>query len=268
MATSHLAKLVEQLRRGALLRDGGGLTDGQLLEYYVSRREQAAFEALVRRHGRMVWGVCQRILHSHHDAEDAFQATFLVLFRKATSIVPREMVANWLHGVAYHTARKAKTTAARRRAKERQAASMPQPQVEQDLWSDLQPLLDAELQRLPEIYRAAIVLCDLEGKTHKQAARQLGCPQGTLSARLARARALLAKRLARHGLPVSAASLAMLLTKNTATAGVPTGVLAGTMKAIALAAGGKVACGSRAVDQGRGACGFAILSDQSRRAAP
>ena len=186
MATSPLSKLVEQLRRGALLRDGGGLTDGQLLDYYLSRREPAAFEALVRRHGPMVWGVCRRLLRRHHDAEDAFQATFLILFRKAASIMPREMVANWLHGVAYHTARKASATAARKSARERQVADMPEPQVEEDVWRDLQPLLDAELQRLPEIYRAAIVLCDLEGKTHKQAARQLNCPQGTLSARLAR----------------------------------------------------------------------------------
>src|SRR5262245_49366246 len=112
MTTSHLSEVLQHLRRALLLRDGGDLTDGQLLECFVSRQEVAALEALVHRHGPMVWGVCQRTLRNHHDAEDAFQATFLVLVRKAASIAPRAKVGNWLYGVAYQTALKARATRA------------------------------------------------------------------------------------------------------------------------------------------------------------
>src|SRR5262245_42904641 len=114
MATSQMSEVLQQLRRAVLLRDGAGLTDGQLLEGYLSRRDEAALAALVRRHGPMVWGVCRRVLRNHHDAEDAFQATFLVLVRKAAAVVPREMVANWLYGVAHRTALKARATTANR----------------------------------------------------------------------------------------------------------------------------------------------------------
>src|SRR5262249_55369141 len=122
MADSQMSEVVQHLRRAALLRDGAGLTDGQLLERFVSRRDGEAVAALVRRHGPMVWGVCRRALRNIADAEDAFQATFLVLIRRAASVVPREMVANWLYGVACQTARKARATAANRRARERQVA--------------------------------------------------------------------------------------------------------------------------------------------------
>src|SRR5262245_37094343 len=120
MARSPMSKVVQHLRRAALLRDGAGLTDGELLEAYVTWQDDAYFEALVRRHGPMVFGLCRRVLRNPHDAEDAFQATFLVLVRKAGSIVPRDMVGNWLYGVAYRTALEAKRAAARRRARERQ----------------------------------------------------------------------------------------------------------------------------------------------------
>src|SRR5437667_8558775 len=111
----------------------------------------------------MVWGVCHRVLQSHHDAEDAFQATFLVLLRKATCIAPREMVGNWLYGVAHQTALKARATTAKRRAREKQTMDMPEPVAPpHDLWPDLQPLLDQELSRLPDDYRVVIVLCELE----------------------------------------------------------------------------------------------------------
>src|SRR3984893_1922542 len=139
MATSQMSGLIQHLRRAVLLRDGAGLTDGQLLEDYIRRRDQAALAALVRRHGPMVWSVCRRLLRNYHDAEDAFQAVFLVLVRKAASVVPREMVANWLHGVAHQTALKARATAAKRKGRERQVAEMPEPVVaEQELWRDLQ----------------------------------------------------------------------------------------------------------------------------------
>src|SRR6478736_3981478 len=125
-----ISEVIQHLRRTVLLRDGAGLTDGQLLEDYLSRQDGAALAALVRRHGPMVWGVCRRILRDYHDAEDAFQATFLVLVRKAAFIVPREMVANWLYGVAHQTALKARATAARRKGRERQVIDMPEPALE------------------------------------------------------------------------------------------------------------------------------------------
>src|SRR5205814_6161865 len=132
---------------------GADLTDGWLLERFVSRRETAALEALVRRHGPMVWGVCRRVLRNHHDAEDALQATFLVLVRKAASVTPREMVGNWLYGVARQTALKARATVAKQRTRERQVVDMPDPAVkEQNLSGDLQTLLDQELSRLPDKY--------------------------------------------------------------------------------------------------------------------
>ncbi|HLN30210.1 MAG TPA: sigma-70 family RNA polymerase sigma factor [Gemmataceae bacterium] len=242
MATSDMSEVIQRLRRAALLRDGAGLTDGQLLDDYISRGEPAALADLIRRHGPMVWGVCRRVLHNYHDAEDAFQATFLVLVRKATSILPREMVANWLYGVAHQTAVKARATASKRKLRERQVTEMPEPAVaEQDLWRDLQPLLDQELSRLPDKYRIVVVLCDLEGKTRKEAARQLGCPEGTVAGRLARARVLLAKRLARHGLVLSSAALGAVLSQKAASASVPTSVVSFTIRAASLMAAGRAA---------------------------
>src|SRR5262245_8634066 len=177
VATEPTGQVIQHLRKAVLLRDGGGLTDGQLLGCFLDHRDEAAFAALVKRHGPMVWGVCRRLL-PHHDAEDAFQATFLVLVRKAASVVPREMVANWLYGVAHQTALHSRRTSARRRTRERQVTQMCEPAVAgEDLWHDLQPLLDQELSRLPDKYRVAIVLCDLEGKTRKEVARQVGCPE-------------------------------------------------------------------------------------------
>jgi RNA polymerase sigma factor (sigma-70 family) len=241
MATEQTSAISQHPDR-PMPREGATLTDGQLLGRFLDRRDEAAFAALVSRHGPMVWGVCRRLLCNHQDAEDAFQATFLVLVRKAASIVPREMVANWLYGVAYQTALKARATTGRRRARERQVVQMPEPEAaEPDLWSDLQPLLDQELSRLPEKYRVPVVLCDLEGKTHKEAARQLGCPAGTLSARLARARALLAKRLARRGVAVSVGVLAAVLSQQAAPAAVPLAAVSATIKTATLFAAGKAA---------------------------
>ena len=242
MATSPTSDVLQCLRRAVLLHDGAELTDGQLLEGYLGRRDEAALAALVRRHGPMVWGVCRRILRNHYDAEDAFQATFLVLVRKAASIASRELLANWLYRVAYQTALNARAAAAKRGARERQVTTMPEPAVaEPGLWRDLQPVLDEALSRLPDKYRAVIVLCDLEGKTRKNAARQLGMPEGTVAGRLARARVMLAKRLARHGLTVSGAALAAVLSQNVGSAGVPTSVVSSTIKAAGLFAAGQTA---------------------------
>src|SRR5262249_44051123 len=124
------------MRRAMLRHYGAGLTDGQLLEHYLRRRDEAALAALVQRHGPMVWSVCRRVLSNYHDAEDAFQATFLVLVRRAASIASPELLANWLYGVAHQTARKARATVAKRKVRERQVAEMPEPAVaEQDLWN-------------------------------------------------------------------------------------------------------------------------------------
>src|SRR5437660_1458225 len=120
MPSSQMSDVIQHLRRTVLLRHGADVTDGQLLEDFIRRRDEAALAALVQRHGPLVWGLCRRILSNYHDAEDAFQATFLVLVRKAASVAPREMVANWLYGVAYQTALKARATTTRRRARERQ----------------------------------------------------------------------------------------------------------------------------------------------------
>ena len=240
MATSQMSGVIQHLRRTMLLRGGAGLTDGQLLTDYLSRRDEAALAALVHRHGPMVWGVCRRVLHDHHDAEDAFQASFLVLVRKAGSIASRELLANWLYGVAHQTALKARATALKRKGRERQVTQMPEAAAaEQDLWHDLQPLLDEELRRLPDKYRAVVVLCDLEDKTRKEVARQLGCPEGTVAGRLARARRLLAKQLARRGVVLSGGAVAAMLSQNVAAAGVPPAVVSSTIKAASLFAAGQ-----------------------------
>jgi RNA polymerase sigma factor (sigma-70 family) len=197
------------------------LTDAQLLRRFVEQREEAAFAALLQRHGPMVLGVCRRVLRHQQDAEDAFQATFLVLARRAGAIRSRPQLAGWLYGVAYRTARHARRLACKRRARERQVANMPEPAVVMaDAWNDLQPVLDEELARLPDRYRAALVLCDLEGKTRPEVARELGCPEGTVSSRLARARRRLAQRLTRRGVTLSAGALATVLVEH-ATASVP-----------------------------------------------
>src|SRR5260370_26581373 len=209
MTTTPMRSVLRHLRKAALGPDGGGLTDGQLLQRFLTRRDEAAFAVLVRRHGPMVLGVCRRILHNSHDADDAFQATFLVLVRKAPVLASRAVVGNWLHGVAYRTALKARSADARRRVKER-AMSRPEA-LEEDLRPEWHALLDRELNGLPERDRAPAILCDLEGKTRREAARLLGCPEGTLSGRLSRARSLLARRLARHGLPLSGGAVAAAL---------------------------------------------------------
>jgi RNA polymerase sigma factor (sigma-70 family) len=242
MATSQMSKVIQQVRRTVFLQDGAGLTDGQLLECFLNRREEAAMAVLVRRHAPMVWGVVRRILSNHHDAEDAFQATFLVLLRKAASIASRELLPNWLYGVAHQTALKARVTLAKRKERERQVTELPEPApTEQDPGDDLRPLLDQELSRLPDKYRVVLVLCDLEYKTRKEAARQLGLPEGTVASRLTRARILLAKRLGRYVLAVSGGALAGMLSQKMASASVPPSMVSATIKAATLVRAGQTA---------------------------
>src|SRR5438105_4177454 len=189
--TKCLGAAIGRLRRAAFLPDRTEIADSELLTEYVRCRDETAFEVLLRRHGAMVLGVCRRVLGNEADAEDAFQATFLVLVRKAASVVPRALVGNWLYGVALNTARKARAMGEKRRTKERHAGAARKPDLpgrDSDPWL---AILDEELGRLPEKYRAAIVCCDLEGKKIKEAARHLHWPQGSVAGRLARARVLL-----------------------------------------------------------------------------
>lgn len=212
--------------------DDGDESDGRLLRRFIDEQDEPAFAALMKSHGPMVYGVCRRILRNHHDAEEALQATFLILARKATSIYPLRNVGNWLFGVAYRTALKSRTLAARRRVREMDMADLPEPDyVTDQLWEDLEPLLDREVSRLPEKYRTPVILCGLEGRSRKDAAAILGCPEGTLSVRLMRARTILAKRLARHGVVLSVGALLTLLTRKGAAAGVPMSTIATTIEA-------------------------------------
>jgi RNA polymerase sigma factor (sigma-70 family) len=191
----------------------------------------------------MVLGVCRRVLRHEADAEDAFQATFLVLVRKAGSIVPRGMVGNWLYGVAQNTARKAKAMNTRTRAREREAGARPKPEAASQDWQQQQLLLDQGLQSLPDKYRAPIVLCDLEGKSIKEAAHHLDCPPGTIGTRLARGRRKLARGLARRGLTSSGGAIATVLSQNAASASVSLPLLTSTIKAACLFAREQAASG-------------------------
>jgi RNA polymerase sigma factor (sigma-70 family) len=211
---------VETIRRSPRpLLPGGGLTDTRLLERFLDDRDQAAFELLVWRHGPMVLRVCRRVLRDWHGAEDAFQATFLTFAYKAADIGKRESVGSWLYKVAYRIALRARDGSSKRATRERPLAdSLVAEDVrepsEEAAWRELGPLLDAEVQRLPEKYRAAFILCCLDGKTNEEAAEELGCPKGTLLSRLARARERLRTRLERRGLALSGAVFPLLAHPN------------------------------------------------------
>ena len=243
MATGQLNAVLCYLRR-AVLPAEGNTSDGQLLQRFLATRDETAFEALLRRHGRMVLSVCRRILSNLADAEDAFQASFVVLVRKAATVAGHASLGGWLHGVAYRTALKARATRARQLAKEKQMAR-PEAVCDQGSpWSELRPIIDEELGRLPDKYREPIILCDLEGQTRKAAAQRLGCCEGTLSGRLARARVILAKRLAQRGLALSGGAMAVTLAANAATAALPVPLVSSTVKAAALVAAGHAVAGA------------------------
>jgi RNA polymerase sigma factor (sigma-70 family) len=227
-----------------------GLSDRQLLDRFMNARDgssAAAFEVLVRRHGPMVLRVCRNILKDWNDAEDAFQATFVVLARRCGSIRRRDSVESWLFGVASRVAARARVEAARRRAVERRGATeadaaLGRPEGDQADLPELGPIVQDEVQRLPERYRAPVVLCYWEGLTHEQAAAQLGCPIGTIRSRIARARDLLRRRLSRRGVaPIAglAASGFDLTSVVPVPAAVPDPWIAATLQAITpFAAGG------------------------------
>jgi RNA polymerase sigma factor (sigma-70 family) len=224
-----------------LVADRGGprRTDRELLDDFAARRDEAAFSALVARHGPMVLRVCRRVLGHEQDAEDAFQATFLVLSQRVGSIRKREAVANWLHGVANRTAMKARRSAARRRNHEAKMRERTAEMAVSPTWDDVQAVLDEEIQRLPGAYRAAFLHCVIEGKSGPQAAAELGVAEGALWTRLTRARQLLRRRLTRRGIEL-AAVLAGLAVSSAARAGVSTVLVNATVR-FGVAAGGTAA---------------------------
>jgi RNA polymerase sigma factor (sigma-70 family) len=221
----------------ATLFDVGTLAampDGPLLERFVAGRDGLAFEAIVARHGPMVLNVCRRILPEHSDVEDAFQATFLVLVRKAGTLRDRHRLGPWLYGVAHRVARRARSQSASRRSRERPETGEPEPAVESESCEDLEgrellAVLDEELARLPEKYRSVVVLCDLEGRTYDEAARHLECALGTLKSRLASARDRLRRRLIRRGVAPAAAALAAGLAASSASAAAPASLARATV---------------------------------------
>jgi RNA polymerase sigma factor (sigma-70 family) len=244
MARQSLPGVLKHLRRLAEQPE----SDRRLLERFAARRDEAAFAALLNRHGPMVWGVCLRILQNATDAEDAFQATFLVLARKAAAQNWHDSVGGWLHAVAQRVALKARTAGANaaraQRLGQRETDAMPDADaLAGAAQKELRAVLDEELAHLPEKYRAPLVLCYLEGRTNEEAAAQLGWTKGTVSGRISRARDILRQRLARRGLALSAATLTVALSASTASAGLPAALVDATLQAAALDSAAAAALG-------------------------
>jgi RNA polymerase sigma factor (sigma-70 family) len=248
MASAPLLRQLEQLTSRPTAE---ALADEALLRRFADSRDEGAFEVLVRRHGPMVLGVCRRILRDAHAAEDVFQATFLVLARKARTVRAGRALPAWLHRVAARLAHAARTAEGRRRKQEREVSAMRTPDpTAAAAWRELGPLLDAELLRLPEKLRLPVVLCYLQGKTHDQAARELGWPKGTVAGRLARARQLLRARLTRRGLTLSVPVLAASLARAAGPAALPAGVAFSTAKAASLFVAGSASSAGALLAQG------------------
>jgi RNA polymerase sigma factor (sigma-70 family) len=222
MASGRLQSLMRLLRSTAGA-DADTSADAALLRRFVAHRDDAAFAALVDRHGPMVLGVCRRVLQNRCDAEDAFQAAFVVLACKARSIARPEQLGSWLYRVAFRAALRARTATARRHEETVSpadfAAPASSPAVEV---GELRRVLDEEIDRLPEKFRVPVVFCYLEGQTNEGAARQLRCPTGTIASRLATARERLRTRLVRRGISLTAGALAAALNTDALAATVPT----------------------------------------------
>src|SRR5215470_14070830 len=204
MAETQGGVFLQQVRKLVAAQNAGRLSDRQLLEQFLARQDESAFTALVQRHGPAILSLCRSLLRHLQDAEDVFQATFLVLARKAGSIRKREPLGSWLYGVAHRLASKARARAARRGGRELEAAAEAEAPAADDMtWRELRLVLHEELSRLPEKYRSPLLLCYWEGKTQEEAAAQLGWRKGTLKERVHRARDLLRGRLTRRGLTLS-----------------------------------------------------------------
>lgn len=243
MGKAALQDVLQHLSKVAAVQTHRGLSDRQLLDEFVASHDEAAFTVLIERHGPMVLGVCRRALPNAHDAEDACQASFLVLARKAASIRKRTSVGSWLHGVASRVALKLKRGHARRQRRERRVAvAMAIDPAAELSWREVQGILDEEVQQLPDRYRAAVIHCYLEGLTRDEAARRLCLSPGSLHGRLERARALLRDRLANRGLTLGAVLSAAALGENVVQAALPPlFVVTSTRAALQLAAGQPVA---------------------------
>jgi RNA polymerase sigma factor (sigma-70 family) len=241
MASESLAPVLRYIRKisGPGLASAT-LTDGELLARFAVDRDQGAFAILVQRHGPMVFRVLLRILQNQHAAEDAFQAVFLVLVRKAGSLQQPEGLAPWLYGTAYRTALKARAETLRRHMHEERAAAERTAihRAEDVDWLDVRPVLDEEIDRLPARYRAPVVLCYIRGLTNAEAARILGCSRGTVATRLTRAREKLRRRLVRRGMVVTASGLVTALSQNGGSAAVPAALFDATLAAVQLSGAG------------------------------
>ena len=220
MVDQQFGAVLRHLHRLTTKHGGGTLSDERLLGRFVSDRDEAAFATLVQRHGPLVLRVCRRVLGHFQDAEDAFQATFLVLARKADTLRNRRTLAGWLYGVAHRTALTSRRSAMRRRRLDSPSGPLPpeSPPAAAAL-RELQVILDDEVQRLPEKYRTPFVLCCLEGRSREDAARELGWKEGTVSSRIASARERLQRRLSRRGIALSSVVCADALAKR--VGGVP-----------------------------------------------
>ena len=239
MANAGISDVLRQLRRLVAPRPGADSTDAHLLRQFVTEGDEAAFEAILARHGPMVLGVCRGLLSDVNDAEDAFAATFLVLVQKAGSIGRGELVANWLYGVAHRVANRIRLTTSRRHAREcEDAERLPsRPMAEAEV-VDSRRALHEELNRLPAKYRSPLVLCYLQGKTQEEAARELGWSNGTVRGRLERGRQRLRFRLVRRGLALSAGAVGSLLSEEGLAAAVPLPLSRLTLRAAHVLAAG------------------------------
>jgi RNA polymerase sigma factor (sigma-70 family) len=239
MPKQPLDGVLQHLRKLAAVQTCRELSDGDLLERFVGARDEAAFTVLIERHGPMVLGVCRRALPRFHDAEDACQATFLVLARKADSVRKKTSLSSWLHGVACRAAIKLKRDHLRRVRREGGIdAPTPTDPAAEVSWREVQGILDEELELLPERYRTPLVLCYLDGMTRDEAAQRLGLTPGSLHGRLERARHLLRQRLDKRGLTLAAMMSAASLSESAARAALaPTLVVSSTRAALLFAAG-------------------------------
>jgi RNA polymerase sigma factor (sigma-70 family) len=239
LANGHLDSVLQHIRKLVAAEGTRTAPDRELLERFIQHRDETAFTALVQRHGPMVLSVCRRVLGHAEDAEDACQATFLVLARKAASIRKKESLGSWLHGVAYRAAANLKREVSRRTAHEVPAVDVPPVEPTDITWREVRTVLDEELRGLPERFRAPLLLCYLEGKTRDEAARELGWSLGTIRGRLERGRELLRTRLIRRGLTLSAVLLASMLAENAVAITLPATLVVRTVKAAASIAAGQ-----------------------------
>jgi RNA polymerase sigma factor (sigma-70 family) len=244
------------------LQDKNELPDAELLKRFAQARDEAAFELLVWRHGPMVLSVCRRLLHHEQDAEDAFQATFLALVRKADRIAKRESLGSWLYKVAYRVALRARAKGLSRARHEKPVENVFATQPAADPgWSDVRPVLDEEIVRLPERYQATFVLYYFDGKSVDEVSQELGCPPGTVMSRLAWARERLRSRLLRRGLAPAGAMVAFVCSGKLASPPVSAALVQTTVQAsVTWTAGGAASLSAPVVQLAEAALGAAVLT--------